>query len=70
MDPSNSSTSGVNEAALGFDDSESSLVSVVIPCFNEGEVLEELYQRLSEAVKEWEDALEVVLVDDGSTDAT
>jgi dolichol-phosphate mannosyltransferase len=49
---------------------ESSCISVVIPCFNEGEVLGELYQRLSEAAKGWEDALEVVLVDDGSTDAT
>ncbi|PSQ96397.1 MAG: glycosyltransferase [Bacteroidetes bacterium SW_9_63_38] len=47
-----------------------SLVSVVIPCFNEAEVLEELYQRLSQAAEGWAEALEVVLVDDGSTDAT
>ncbi|MCS3679371.1 dolichol-phosphate mannosyltransferase [Salinibacter ruber] len=57
--------------ALASDGSEDPpLVSVVIPCFNEEEVLEELYRRLSEAAAEWQEALEVILVDDGSTDAT
>lgn len=46
------------------------LISVVIPCFNEEAVLEELYRRLSSAAEEWEEAVEVVLVDDGSTDGT
>lgn len=46
------------------------LVSVVIPCYNEEKVLDELYDRLSSAARGWDVALEVILVDDGSTDAT
>jgi dolichol-phosphate mannosyltransferase len=46
------------------------LISVVIPCYNEEVVLEDLYQRLSAAAETWKEKLEVVLVDDGSTDAT
>jgi len=51
-------------------DSNTSLVSVVVPCYNEAAVLEELYRRLSAAADDWEVALEVVLVDDGSEDST
>ncbi|WP_272506564.1 glycosyltransferase [Salinibacter sp.] len=46
------------------------LVSVVVPCYNEEDVLGELYRRLSGAVDSWEEAAEIVLVDDGSTDTT
>lgn len=46
------------------------LVSVVVPCYNEEDVLGELYRRLSQAVGNWEETAEIVLVDDGSTDAT
>jgi len=64
-------TSGTDGVAVSSESSEDPpLVSVVIPCFNEEEVLGDLYQRLSEAARSWEEALEVVLVDDGSTDAT
>ncbi len=71
MDSSNLHPSGTDGVAVSSDNPEGSpLVSVVIPCFNEEEVLGDLYQRLSEAVQSWDEALEVVLVDDGSTDAT
>jgi glycosyltransferase involved in cell wall biosynthesis len=45
-------------------------VSVVIPCYNETEVLPALFERLSAAARQWTAGLEVVLVDDGSTDDT
>lgn len=49
---------------------EGPLVSVVVPCYNEEAVLDELYRRLSQATSTWEEDAEVVLVDDGSTDET
>lgn len=45
-------------------------LSVVIPCFNEQEVLEELYRRLSIVLRALKIRYEVVLVDDGSSDRT
>lgn len=47
----------------------SPVFSVVVPCFNEAEVLDEFHRRLCsvmEALESWE----VVYVNDGSTDAT
>ncbi|SHL40704.1 glycosyltransferase family 2 protein [Streptomyces yunnanensis] len=44
------------------------LVSIVLPCFNEEEVLERTHQRLSRAVRDLPH--EIVYVDDGSTDRT
>jgi dolichol-phosphate mannosyltransferase len=46
------------------------LLSVVIPCCNEAEVLERTYERLRAALAPLGEALELVFVDDGSTDAT
>jgi len=46
------------------------LVSLVMPCFNEAEVLPETYRRLSDAARAWDVAVEIVLVDDGSHDQT
>jgi len=46
------------------------LVSVLIPCFNEEEVLDQLAERLTRAAESWGVPWEVVLVDDGSTDST
>ncbi|MEN1678270.1 MAG: glycosyltransferase family 2 protein [Planctomycetota bacterium] len=46
------------------------LISVVIPCYNEEDVLEELYRRVEEAAAGWGADFEVLTVDDGSTDAT
>ncbi len=45
-------------------------ISLVIPCFNEEEVLPELRRRLQELAAQYSCPLEVVLVDDGSRDNT
>ena len=45
-------------------------VSVVIPCYNEQDVLPVLFERLSSAAADWPAEYEVILVDDGSSDAT
>ena len=42
------------------------MISLVVPCYNEVEVLDELYSRLSAAAQSWNEPYEVVLVDDGS----
>lgn len=46
------------------------MISLVVPCYNEFEVLDELYSRLSAAAKSWNEEYEVVLVDDGSMEET
>lgn len=46
------------------------LISVVIPCYNEAEVLNLLYERITSAAREWGMRYEVICVDDGSKDAT
>lgn len=45
-------------------------ISVVIPCFNEQDVLSELFMRMTEAAKSWELDWEIICVDDGSQDNT
>jgi dolichol-phosphate mannosyltransferase len=45
-------------------------LSLVIPCFNEQEVVGELLRRVESALSELGKPFEVVLVDDGSTDDT
>lgn len=45
-------------------------ISIVIPCFNEEEVLPELFRRVTAAAQQWADDWEVICVDDGSRDAT
>lgn len=45
-------------------------ISVVIPCFCEVEVLPELYHRLTAVAACWSRECEMIVVDDGSTDAT
>lgn len=45
-------------------------ISLVIPCYNEEDVLPELRRRLQELVKGYSCPIEVVLVDDGSKDRT
>ena len=46
------------------------LLSVVVPCYNEQEVLAETHRRLSEALRDLRVDYEIVYVDDGSQDAT
>lgn len=45
-------------------------ISVVIPCFNEEDVLETLFDRLESVAKTWGLDYEFILVDDGSIDRT
>jgi polyisoprenyl-phosphate glycosyltransferase len=45
-------------------------MSLVIPCYNEQEVLPELRRRLKELVSKYAFPIEVVLIDDGSKDNT
>ena len=47
-----------------------SLVSVVVPCFNEEATLPELYRELERVFRGRDETLELVLVDDGSSDRT
>src|SRR5579863_1800358 len=46
------------------------LVSVVVPCFNEQEVLRDTNQRLTAALERMRLKFEVIYVDDGSADST
>jgi len=43
---------------------------MVIPCYNEEEVLPKLFDRLSCAAESWNKDWEVICVDDGSKDKT
>jgi glycosyltransferase involved in cell wall biosynthesis len=45
-------------------------VSIVVPCFNEGAVIDRLAEELSAALDDLGRSYEVILVDDGSTDDT
>jgi dolichol-phosphate mannosyltransferase len=45
-------------------------LSVVIPVFNEGENIRPLVERLGSALRDWSGPVEVLFVDDGSTDGT
>jgi dolichol-phosphate mannosyltransferase len=46
------------------------MISVVVPCYNEEEVLGRLYERVSAAAEAWQEPFEVILVDDGSDEGT
>ena len=45
-------------------------ISIVVPLYNEGENVEELYASLHEAVKTLGREAEIIFIDDGSTDGT
>lgn len=50
---------------------EKDLVSLVVPCYNEQEVLPLFYQAICNLRQEWDDAeIEMIFVDDGSSDKT
>ena len=44
--------------------------SIVVPLYNEEEVVDELHQRLTAVIEKYGDSYEIVLVDDGSKDGT
>ena len=43
-------------------------ISVIIPCFNESENINNTYERIKENVKKITENFELIFVDDGSTD--
>ncbi|MBZ5514943.1 MAG: glycosyltransferase family 2 protein [Acidobacteriia bacterium] len=45
-------------------------MSVVIPVYNEAENIDPLIERLQSALAAWREDLEVIFIDDGSTDST
>ncbi len=45
-------------------------LSVVIPVFNEAENIQPLIERLESAMQDWPGPVEILFVDDGSTDGT
>ncbi len=45
-------------------------LTVIVPCYNEEEVLHESYRRLSSVLAGLENPSEIIFVNDGSTDAT
>jgi len=49
---------------------EHNKISIVIPCFNEQEVLPELFRRMRESAESWDLDWEIICVDDGSNDNT
>jgi glycosyltransferase involved in cell wall biosynthesis len=44
------------------------MISIVIPIYNESEILQQLYDRLVAAAPMWKEDYEILLVDDGSAD--
>lgn len=46
------------------------MISLLIPCYNESEVLRLTYDAVMESARSWGEAIELVLVDDGSSDDT
>ena len=46
------------------------IISIVIPCYNEQEVLLELFKRLTEVTNKWKYNVEIICINDGSKDKT
>ena len=46
------------------------VLSVVVPLYNEQEVIDETYKRLTETLDSTGESWEVIFVNDGSTDST
>ena len=53
-----------------IDENNSPNLSVVIPFYNEGEVVRELYSRLKEVLDKLDGSYEIIFIEDGSTDNT
>jgi len=61
---------GTARMANGSAARASLMISVVVPVLNEMETIATLYDRVAGAAVTWDDAWELVVVDDGSTDQT
>ena len=60
----------MNQLAQTLQADGACVLSVVVPCFNEEEVIDQTHERLSAALEAIGEAFEIVYVDDGSRDAT
>ena len=49
---------------------DSPLISVVIPCYNEGKILKDTLSRLKAAAEDFPGQTELIVVDDGSADSS
>lgn len=58
------------EQASEVEEPAVNLLSIVVPCFNEEEVIVETYRRLTDALRDLDMSIEFLFVDDGSTDRT
>ena len=67
LDPMSNSPNSYNASLRG---SNPKSLSIVVPCYNEEEVLGELKSRLIAVVSKLEIPYEIILVDDGSKDKT
>ena len=45
-------------------------ISVIVPCYNEEDVLPQLFERLAGSPETWNADYEIICVDDGSRDGT
>ena len=45
-------------------------ISIIIPCYNEEDVLPKLFERLGAVAATWNADYEIICVDDGSRDRT
>ena len=45
-------------------------LSIVVPCYNEEDVISELYQRVTKVCRSLKEEYELILVNDGSNDRT
>ena len=62
--PTSGNGTGPSQGDAGED------LSVVVPCFNEEDVIAELHRRVTDACRQVGQSYELVLVNDGSTDRT
>jgi glycosyltransferase involved in cell wall biosynthesis len=46
------------------------MISVVVPAYNESQIVRSLYERVAAAASTWGDSWELLIVDDGSSDNT
>ncbi|MEL6828114.1 MAG: glycosyltransferase family 2 protein [Pseudomonadota bacterium] len=58
------------QTAIAVTRDADALVSVIVPCYNEEEVIEETHRRLTETLSEGGLNFEIIYVNDGSADAT
>ena len=49
---------------------ERRMISLVIPCYNERDVLPATYEAVAAEAELWSQPVEIIFVDDGSTDET